>query len=144
MHKLKTVLAALVLGLAVPAFAAGTSANIYMNPNCGCCGEYAKYLRANGFEVKEIPVHNLAQIHADNQVPERLAGCHIMKVGPYIFVGLIPVDSVKRVLEEKPLIKGLTLPGMPAGAPGMPGMKRGPLNVYYISNDTPPKIYATY
>lgn len=140
----KAPLLALLLGLAVPAFAAGTSAQLYMNPNCGCCGEYAKYLRAHGIAVTEIPVHNLAQMQEQNGVSERLAGCHIMKIGPYVFDGLIPVDSVQRVLAERPFIKGLTLPGMPAGAPGMPGPKRGPLHVYYISNDAPPKVYATY
>lgn len=146
MRYLKILLITLAMGLSLPVLADGTPATLYRNPNCGCCEDYARYLKANGFDVKLVSTRNLAQMQKENGVPEKLAGCHIAKIGPYIFGGLVPVDSVKRVLKERPFIKGLTLPGMPSGAPGMPGEKKGPLNVYVISfsNDQPPKLYATH
>lgn len=144
MRQLKTLLFTLLVGLALPAFADGVPAKLYKNPNCGCCEEYAKYLRKNGFDVTVIPTHNLAQMQKESRIPEHLAGCHTTRIGHYIFEGHIPVDSVKRVLEKKPIINGLAVPGMPAGSPGMGGTKKGPLNVYYISETKPPKVYATY
>ncbi len=78
------------------------------------------------------------------QAKVNLAGCHSMRVGNYVFDGHIPVDAVKRVLKEKPVIRGLAVPGMPLGSPGMPGTKKEPLHVYYLSEAKPPKVYATY
>jgi hypothetical protein len=144
MRQLKVLLFALLMGLALPALADGIPATLYKNPNCGCCEEYAKYLGANGFDVTIINSHNVAQLQKETGVPPHLAGCHTTRIGPYIFEGHVPVDSVKRVLETKPIIKGLSIPGMPAGTPGMGGTKQGPLNIYYISDVKPPKVYATY
>lgn len=145
-RKLKALVLTLAVALPFPALADGTPAKLYKNPNCGCCDEYAKYLKANGFDVTVIPTHNLTQMQVQNRVPAQLAGCHTTVVGDYLFEGHIPVDAVKRVLEEKPFIRGLAVPGMPAGSPGMTGAKKGPLHVYYIyiSEAEPPKVYATY
>lgn len=49
---------------------------MYKNPQCGCCEEYAKYLRQNGFKVTVTPTHNMSMISRQNGVPEKLAGCH--------------------------------------------------------------------
>ena len=144
MRQFKTLLFTLLIGLALPAFAGGVPAKLYKNPNCGCCEEYAKYLRKNGFDVTVIPTHNLAQLQKENRVPDYLAGCHTTQIGRYIFEGHVPVEYVKRVVETKPIINGLAIPGMPAGTPGMGGTKRGPLSVFYISEVKPPKVYATF
>lgn len=143
-HPLKLILLMLLTALSLPALAAGTDAKLYKNPDCGCCEEYAKYLKANGFNVTVIPTHDLALMQKDNGVPEQLAGCHTTLIENYVFEGHIPVDSIKRVLKERPAIKGLSVPGMPAGSPGMVGKKQGPLNVYTISSERPPKLYASY
>lgn len=144
MRQLKALLFALLMALALPALADSIPAKLYKNPNCGCCEEYAKYLRANGFDVTVIPTHNLTQMQVQNRVPVQLAGCHSTVIGDYVFEGHIPIDAVKRVLKEKPAIRGLAVPGMPPGSPGMGGTKSGPLHVYYLSDAKPPKVYATY
>lgn len=144
MRPLKMLLVTFLMGLSVTVFAGGIEAKLYKNPNCGCCEEYAKYLRANGFDVTVMPTVHLARMQKESGVPEHLAGCHTTRVGPYIFEGHIPVESVKRVLEERPTIRGLAVPGMPPGSPGMGGTKTGPLHVYYISESQPPKIYASH
>ncbi len=132
------------LALPLPLLAAGIEATLYKSPNCGCCQAYAEYLEANGFKVKVVPTDKLAQMQKQNGVPEHLAGCHTTKIGNYIFEGHIPAESIKRFLKEKPAAKGLTVPGMPAGSPGMSGTKEGPLHVYYLSDKNPPPLYATH
>ena len=42
----------------------------------------------------------------------------------------MPAEVVDRLLEEKPEITGITLPGMPPNAPGMAKQKSGTLRVY--------------
>ena len=133
-----------VLGLSLPAFAGDIPAKLYRNPNCGCCDEYAKYLKAHGYEVELISTYDISAIKTRYQVPKRLEGCHTAVIAGYVFEGLIPVQSIDRVLKERPKIQGLSLPGIPTGAPGMPGNKKGPLEVYYLKDSVKPQVYETY
>ncbi|WP_240184276.1 DUF411 domain-containing protein [Halomonas sp. BN3-1] len=83
---------------------------------------------------------------AEHDVSEKLQGCHTTLIDNYVFEGHVPVESVTQVLEEKPFIKGLSVPGMPLGSPGMSGEKQGPLEVYTLAfqpTDTP-EVYATH
>ncbi|ELY20505.1 DUF411 domain-containing protein [Vreelandella titanicae] len=135
-----------LLAFPVSGLAADISATLYKNPNCGCCAEYAKYLEQNGFDVETIDTHDLVEMKAEYNVPEELHGCHTTVVRDYLFEGHVPVESVTQVLDEKPSIIGLSVPGMPLGSPGMSGEKRGPLEVYAIASQPTdsPDIYATH
>src|SRR5262245_13179122 len=118
------MLRSLMLGLillvpAVPARAEAPAALMYKSPQCGCCEEYAKYL--NEVTVKES--RNLSLISRQNGVPEQLAGCHTTLIGGYVVEGHVPVGAIYKLLKERPAIKGISLPGMPAGSPGMTGAK---------------------
>lgn len=141
----KLAFAALIV-LPLPAVAAQAPAKLYKNPNCACCDDYAAHLRKNGFEVELVETHDLIKIKEDRRVPEHLYGCHTMVAGPYVFEGLVPVETVDKVLKERPFIRGVALPGMPFGAPGMPGRKQGPLEVYSLSfrADAPTTVYARH
>lgn len=139
----KIMLIVLGIGVQPPAFA-GTPVTLYKNPTCACCDVYANYLTGNGFEVKVVNTTDMASIKQKHGVPEKLEGCHTFITGPYVFEGLIPVEYVKQVLNERRPIKGLSLPGMPVGVPGMPGTKRGPLHVYYISAESNPRVFASF
>lgn len=116
-------------------------ATLYKNPNCQCCENYAKYLDENGFAVKVIATNDLPRIQQEHGVPASLEGCHTMLVDGYVVDGHVPVDVVKRMLRERPPITGITLPGMPAGSPGMKGEKQGPFVIYAFGNGQP-TVYA--
>lgn len=135
---------ALAVGLHPPAFAAGIPAKIYYNPNCGCCESYVKYLTDNGFAVERIHTTDTASIKKKYAVAQALEGCHTAIIGNYVFEGLVPAEYLKRVLDEHRPMKGLSVPGMPMGGPGMTGAKNGPINVYYLSDASPPRLYATF
>ena len=85
------------------------------------------------------PTHNLSLIRHEHGVPDRLAGCHTLLVGGYVVEGHVPVAILDRLLSERPKIKGISLPGMPEGSPGMTGEKTEPFTVYEISDE--PKVY---
>ena len=114
---------------------------MYKNPQCGCCEEYAKYLRQHGFKVTVTPSHNMSAISRKNGVPERLAGCHTALVGGYVVEGHVPVGAINKLLTERPSIIGISLPGMPEGSPGMTGVKEGPFQIMEITNG-PDKVFA--
>ena len=127
----------------LPALAAPIHALLYKNPECSCCEGYAAYLRQNGFEVEVKPSNDLAAISSKAGVPADLEGCHTMFIDGYVIDGHVPVDAILKLLKEKPAIAGITLPGMPLGAPGMGGAKNGPFTIYAVSKDgSAPKVYV--
>jgi hypothetical protein len=117
-------------------------ATVYKDPACGCCHEYVAYLRQNGFDVEVVDTDDLAPIKQQSGVPPALEGCHSTVVDGYVVEGHVPIDAVRRLLRERPQIRGISLPGMPAGSPGMSGEKTAPFVIYEIS-DGEPKVYAT-
>jgi hypothetical protein len=144
MHLLSVLLLIPTLVLSTPGVAGESSrqATLYKNPQCGCCEGYADYLRDNGFEVTVKPTHDLPLLHRQYGVPEALVGCHITLIDRYVVEGHVPIDTLLRLLTERPDIRGISLPGMPAGSPGMFGEKAGPFTIYEIG-DGPTKVYGT-
>jgi len=114
------------------------AATLFRNPACGCCEAYADYLRANGFEVNVIDNRNMTLIRRRLGVPENLEACHTTVVGGYVVEGHVPLSALRRLLAEKPAIKGISLPGMPAGSPGMSGAKEAPFEVLSLTGELGP------
>lgn len=122
--------------------AAPIPVTLYKNPSCTCCEGYAQYLEQNGFKVDGRPTNDLAEISHKAGIPEELEGCHTSFIGNYVVDGHVPVSSINKLLDGKPDLAGITLPGMPPGSPGMFGEKAGPLTIYAISRDgTPPRVF---
>lgn len=147
MHRSILPILALVMALAAnPANGSERpSATLYKNPQCSCCEQYADHLRSNGFTVKVVPTHNLSVIRrqAGVNIPEKLEGCHTIFIDKYVVDGHVPLKTLDRLLTERPEIRGISLPGMPVGSPGMPGQKTEPFTIYEIGNNAEPRVYAT-
>jgi hypothetical protein len=79
--------------------------------------------------------NDLADISRKAGVPPHLQGCHTAFIGDYVVDGHVPVEAINNLLAERPAIKGITLPGMPEGSPGMYGEKTRPFTVYAIGQD---------
>lgn len=125
----------------VPVRAEPPTATMYVNPQCSCCQGHANYLRANGFKINVKETHDMSLIRRQQGVPEKLEGCHIMLIDGYIVEGHVSAASINKLLTERPKIKGISLPGMPDGSPGMTGRKTEPFTIYEIT-DGVPKVFA--
>jgi len=114
-------LGGLALAGAIPAAPAqqAVPVSVYMSPACGCCEEWQRHMRANGFRLEVNKLGDVSPIKRKLGVPESLWSCHTAVVGNYVVEGHVPAGDVKRLLRERPGVKGLTAPGMPVGAPGM-------------------------
>lgn len=119
----RAVLSGLAATLAVsplPAFAQGLPRiKVMKDPSCGCCSAWADHLRAAGFAVDVEDTAEMNRIKARLGVPQDLASCHTAEVGGYVIEGHVPAAQIKRLLAERPEAKGLAVPGMPVGSPGM-------------------------
>jgi hypothetical protein len=133
----------LAVVVASPLASAGEKppATLYKTPQCDCCEGYADYLRQNGYRVTVKPTHDLSLINRQHGVPENLEGCHTTVIDGYVVGGHVPAKTLNKLLTERPAIKGISLPGMPQGSPGMTGRKTGPFTVYELSRGTP-RVYA--
>ncbi len=116
---------------------------VYKLKTCGCCGSYADYLRRQGFEVEIKEVRDLDSIHGQYGVPDELASCHTSVVGGYAVEGHVPVEAIEKLLAEKPPLKGVALPAMPLGSPGMTGEKSGPFTITAFDEKGPGETFVT-
>lgn len=128
------------VGASLPALAEPPAAIMYVNPQCSCCQGHASYLRQNGFRIAVKETHDMSLIRRQHGVPANLEGCHIMLIDGYVVEGHVPASAIKKLLTERPKIKGISLPGMPEGSPGMTGHKAEPFTIYEISDEA--KVFA--
>ena len=115
---------------------------LYKQPFCSCCDGHAEHLRANGFSVRVVETQNMTPIKQKHSIPQEFEGCHTIEVGGYVVDGHVPAHIIRKMLKERPPIRGIALPGMPDGSPGMSGVKREPFIIYEISDDSG-KVFAT-
>ena len=109
------------LGFSSAALAGGAaqSIHVYKSPTCGCCDDWIDHLEDNGFEVTATNSNNMGKIKAEAGLLPGLGSCHTARVGDYTIEGHVPAADIKRLLSEAPNATGLSVPGMPAGSPGM-------------------------
>ena len=135
-------LGALMLAPVALAQSPQREATLYKSPNCGCCEEHASYLRGHGFAVKVVESPDLEAVKRRLGVPEPLFGCHTIEIGGYVVEGHVPAGPLARLLKERPAIRGISLPGMPTGSPGMTGPKREPFRIYAFDGGAAPRLFA--
>lgn len=109
---------ALALGISAPS-TASSKVVVYKSPTCGCCGDWIDHMRESGFEVEVHDLADVTPVKDQNGVGRALRSCHTATVSGYVLEGHVPADQVTRLLAERPDIRGLAVPGMPIGSPGM-------------------------
>ena len=129
----------LVWGLKRPvtrdAVQAPADAILFKGASCGCCGVYVDYLQRKGYTLDIRNPADMDGVKAQYGVPSSMQSCHTTVIGGDFVEGHMPQEAITKLLAEKPDIKGIALPGMPMGAPGMPGAKNQPWIVYAVNND---------
>lgn len=118
---------------------------VHKTPTCGCCKAWVEHMEENGFTVVSHD-HEMVELNRLNQdvgLPSDLVSCHTALIGGYVVEGHVPADLVKRLLEEKPQVAGLAVPGMPIGSPGMEGAIKQRYEVIAYGRDGSRSVYAT-
>ena len=110
--------------IAFAAILVGGAANaatmtVHKHPSCGCCAKWIEHVQQHGFTVKVVETEDMAAVKKRLGVPDKLASCHTTLVGGYYVEGHVPAADIKRLLAQKPKAAGISVPGMPMGAPGM-------------------------
>jgi hypothetical protein len=133
-------------GASRDASAPGEVITVYKTESCGCCKLWVKHLEDSGFRTR---VHNMDDLGAVKErvgVPYAMGSCHTAEVGGYFVEGHVPAGDIRRLLSEKPKAKGLTVPGMPLGSPGMevPSGEKQPYEVFLVASDGSTSVFAKH
>jgi len=116
---------------------------VHKNESCGCCTLWVTHLKQAGFQVEVRNEDNQGPVKERVGVPVAMGSCHTAEVEGYFAEGHVPAQDLQRLLRERPRAKGLTVPGMPAGSPGMevPGHVE-PYDVYLVALDGSTSVYS--
>lgn len=118
---------------------------VYRNADCSCCHRWIEHLQNEGFKVEDIATGHLDDLKLQLGVPPQLSSCHTATIDGYVIEGHVPAADIKRLLAERPLTSGLSVPGMPIGSPGMEmGERREAYSVIKFDKDGNSWTYRDY
>lgn len=119
---------------------------VYKSPYCGCCGNWISQMKDKGFNIKVVERENFDDIKAKVGLTPQTASCHTALIDGYFIEGHVDYSAIKKLLTQKPKdVKGLTVPGMVVGSPGMEmGDKKDPYNIIAIKKDGSSQIYEKH
>lgn len=139
-------LLATVLGIlgAVTLAADRPVVQVFKSPSCGCCAIWVKHLQDNGFDVNVTDFADMTPVKQRYGIQPQHASCHTAVVDGYIVEGHVPAADIARLLKERPKIKGLVLPGMPIGSPGMEGPNPERYDVLALDAGGATRVFATH
>ena len=134
---------------AAPASSTGAAAKkptitVYKDPSCGCCKSWIAHLIKHGYRVDAKDTPEMTGIKRSLGVPDGLTACHTAIVNGYLIEGHVPAADIARLLEEKPKVAGLAVPGMPMGSPGMEGPRTQHYQVLSFDKAGKTKVFASY
>lgn len=132
---------------AAPAFAETTPIDVKKTNGCGCCLSWMRHLEENGFAPtgEDLLGGWLVRLKLDSGVPQDMFSCHTAFVEGYVIEGHVPAADIRRLLEERPDVVGLAVPGMPYGSPGMgPEENREAYDVFLLSEDGSTEVFSSY
>jgi len=115
---------------------------VYKSATCGCCVKWVEHMEESGFRVESRNMRDMRTLKDQLGVPRTVHSCHTAVIDGYVIEGHVPAVHVTRLLEEKPDILGIAVPGMPIGSPGMEGPNPEPYDVVTFNAIDTMGIYA--
>jgi hypothetical protein len=152
MKTITSIALSLLLALAVSGCSPTTAqpslpgVTVHKSATCGCCQLWVDRLRGAGFTVEVRNEDNLNEVKQRVGIPYGMGSCHTAEVAGYFVEGHVPIEDVQRLLRERPDARGLTVPGMPAGSPGMevPSGEVQPYEVLLVARDGSTTVFSRH
>jgi hypothetical protein len=123
---------------------AGADMVVYKSPTCGCCDLWVDHVEEHGFTTATVDLVEYDELVAkkrEHGIAMDLGSCHTSVIGGYVVEGHVPAHVIRRLLDEQPPIRGIAVPGMPIGSPGMEGPGARPYQVIAIARDGSRSVY---
>lgn len=118
---------------------------VHRSRSCSCCGKWLAHLEENNFNVKDVITDDVQPVKDKYGVSRELASCHTAIVDGYVVEGHVPAGDIKKLLQTKPNVVGIAVPGMVNGSPGMEmGDQKDPYNVVSFDREHHTKLFNSY
>lgn len=130
------------LALAASSITQPRTMTVFKSPTCGCCTAWIEHVEKAGFKCTVRDFADLTEVKRTFGIPRALESCHTAQVGSYVVEGHVPADLIVKMLTEKPVGRGLAVPGMPIGSPGMEGGTPERYQVLFLNKDGTTRVYA--
>ncbi|MDH5020993.1 DUF411 domain-containing protein [Halobacterium rubrum] len=115
----------------------------YSAPGCSCCSKYADYLAdAVDGDFSEAVPEDVEAVKREHGVPASLSSCHTVVLDEYLVEGHVPTAAIEMLLDDRPDVDGIAVPGMPSGTPGMGGDRPESLAVYAFGGGRTGDVYV--
>ena len=114
---------------------------------CGCCGAWVERMNSEGLrtEVNFVDEEVLGLIKTQLGISAELSSCHTATIGGYFIEGHVPAEDIFKLLTEKPNARGLSVPGMPFGSPGMEtGQNKEPFDTLLVFENGKTKVFNSH
>lgn len=140
----KTILSLMLITSSIFAME-GKTMTVYKSPFCGCCSDWIDIMKTKGFKIDVIETNEVNNIKQKAGLQAGQTSCHTAFVDGYVVEGHVNYSAIKKMLEEKPNIIGITVPGMPIGSPGMEqGNTKQAYNILYVNKDGSTGVYEAH
>jgi hypothetical protein len=142
-----------VLGLvlaAVPATACAKSTRtaqltIFKSPYCGCCGAWVEHIKGSGIKAAVNEMEDVTPVARKLGVPDAMRSCHTAMIDGYFVEGHVPAADIRKLLRERPKARGIAVPGMPIGSPGMEqGDRRDDYETLLVLSNGTSRVFARH
>jgi len=133
-----------LLALSGTGRAQGQAIDVYRDPLCGCCEGWVDHLKGAGYAVAVVERSDVTPLKKQLTIPEELWACHTGTIAGYAIEGHVPAHALGRLLTERPPFKGLAVPGMPIGSPGMEGDREDLYEVIGFGGGGRPAVFGRY
>jgi len=102
-----------------PKSSSPTTMSVVRRVGCGCCLKWVEQMEKAGYKATVTESPEIEALKDEKGVPKAARSCHTAVIDGYVIEGHVPVADVKRLLQTRPKVAGLAVPGMPQGSPGM-------------------------
>jgi hypothetical protein len=144
MHRVVPAILVAMFVIAVASAQQRPVIEVYKSKTCGCCGKWVEHLKQHGFSVRTTDVENVSDIKEKYKVPSKLGSCHTGLVDGYVIEGHVPATDVLRLLQERPKVVGIAVPGMPMGSPGMEGPRAEAYEVVSFDQKNDVRVFSSH
>ena len=135
---------------AIPAAACAKPAkaavlNIYKSPYCGCCGAWVEHIKSSGIRAVVREMEDVSPIAKKAGVPDKVRSCHTATIDGYFVEGHVPATDIRKLLRERPKARGIAVPGMPIGSPGMEqGGRKDAFNTLIVDRSGAVRVFSRH
>ena len=128
-------------------FAFPDTLSVYRTETCGCCGAWVERMNSAGLrtEVNYVNEEALGLIKTQLGISNELSSCHTASIDSYFIEGHVPAEDIFKLLTERPNARGLSVPGMPIGSPGMEmGNNNEPFDTLLVFENGKTQVFSSH